>query len=55
MRFDGQSLEALPGETLAATLSAAGILAYRQTAGGAPRGLFCGMGACFDCLVTVDG
>jgi hypothetical protein len=21
----------------------------------APRGLFCGMGVCFDCLVTVDG
>ena len=20
-----------------------------------PRGLFCGMGICFDCLVTVDG
>ena len=53
--FDGQMLEALPGETLAATLSAAGILQYRQTASGAPRGLHCGMGACFDCLVTVDG
>lgn len=53
--FDGQVLEALPGETLAATLSAAGILQYRQTATGAPRGLHCGMGACFDCLVTVDG
>lgn len=21
----------------------------------APRGLFCGIGSCFDCLVTVDG
>ena len=55
IRFDGRALEALPGETLAATLSAAGILVYRQTACGAPRGLFCGMGSCFDCLVTVDG
>ncbi|MBL6456384.1 FAD-dependent oxidoreductase [Belnapia sp. T6] len=53
--FDGRALEALPGETLAATLSAAGILAYRETPSGAPRGLYCGMGACFDCLVTVDG
>ncbi|CAA9279811.1 MAG: SoxB-like sarcosine oxidase, subunit beta related [uncultured Craurococcus sp.] len=53
--FDGQALEALPGETIAATLSAAGILAYRTTPSGAPRGLHCGMGACFDCLVTVDG
>ncbi|WP_372620839.1 FAD-dependent oxidoreductase [Falsiroseomonas sp.] len=53
--FDGRPIRALPGETVAAALSAAGILAYRQTASGAPRGLWCGMGACFDCLVTIDG
>ena len=53
--FDGRPLSALPGETVAAALSAAGILAYRRTATGAPRGLWCGMGACFDCLVTIDG
>lgn len=53
--FDGREVEALPGETIAAALSAAGILALRQTATGAPRGLWCGMGACFDCIVTVDG
>ncbi|GGC27334.1 hypothetical protein GCM10011504_01910 [Siccirubricoccus deserti] len=55
LRFEGREIEALPGETLAAALSAAGILAYRHTAGGAPRGLYCGMGACFDCIVTIDG
>ena len=27
----------------------------RTTRGGAPRGVFCGMGVCFDCLVVVDG
>ncbi|WP_137176696.1 FAD-dependent oxidoreductase [Roseomonas sp. AR75] len=53
--FDGRPLSALPGETVAAALSAAGILAYRHTPSGAPRGLWCGMGACFDCLVTIDG
>lgn len=53
--FDGKVLSALQGETIAAALSAAGIVAFRRTATGAPRGLFCGMGACFDCLVTVDG
>jgi glycine/D-amino acid oxidase-like deaminating enzyme len=53
--FDGSPISALPGETVAAALSAAGILAFRRTASGAPRGLFCGMGACFDCLVTIDG
>ena len=55
IRFDGRSIPALEGETIAAALSAAGILAYRHTASGAPRGLHCGMGACFDCVVTVDG
>lgn len=55
IRFDGTPLEALPGETIAAALSAAGILAFRKTGSGAPRGLWCGMGACFDCLVTVNG
>ncbi|MCO6418079.1 FAD-dependent oxidoreductase, partial [Siccirubricoccus sp. KC 17139] len=55
LRFEGQEVTALEGETLAAALSAAGILAFRQTASGAPRGLWCGMGACFDCVVTVDG
>ncbi len=32
-----------------------GELALRTTAGGEPRGVFCGMGVCFDCLVVVDG
>lgn len=53
--FDGREVTALPGETIAAALSAAGILALRKTAQGAPRGLWCGMGACWDCVVTVDG
>lgn len=55
IRFEGQDIPALAGETVAAALSAAGIVAFRQTPGGAPRGLHCGMGACFDCVVTIDG
>ena len=54
-QFDGRRIEALEGETIAAALSAAGITTFRHTPSGAPRGLFCGMGACFDCVVTVDG
>jgi glycine/D-amino acid oxidase-like deaminating enzyme len=53
--FDGNAIPALEGETIAAALSAAGIVAFRRTASGAPRGLHCGMGACFDCVVTVNG
>ncbi len=52
--YDGQVLCALPGETVAAALTAHGIAQYRHTRGGR-RGLYCGMGACFDCLVTIDG
>jgi glycine/D-amino acid oxidase-like deaminating enzyme len=55
LRFDDQTINALEGETIAAALSAANIVAFRRTITGAPRGLHCGMGACFDCVVTVDG
>jgi D-hydroxyproline dehydrogenase subunit alpha len=53
--FDGRAIEARVGMTLAAALAAAGITAFRRTRRGAPRGLFCGMGACQDCLVEIDG
>ncbi|MCA0241809.1 MAG: FAD-dependent oxidoreductase [Proteobacteria bacterium] len=53
--YDGEPVQALDGETLAAALAAAGIGPLRHTRGGERRGLYCGMGACFDCLVTVDG
>ncbi len=55
-RFDGQQITAYPGETIGAALLAAGIRHLRTTrVAGAPRGLLCGIGSCFDCLVTVDG
>lgn len=53
---DGEPLPALPGQTIAAALMAAGHRSWRTTRGsGERRGLFCGIGACFDCLVTVNG
>ncbi|OUL99976.1 FAD-dependent oxidoreductase [Variovorax sp. JS1663] len=53
--YDGQPVEGLEGETIAAALAAGGIREMRHTRSGERRGLYCGMGACFDCLVTVDG
>ena len=54
--LDGRAIEAFPGETIAAAVLAAGIRTLRRTEkSGRPRGIFCGMGVCFDCLVTVDG
>ena len=44
------------GMNLAAALLGAGKRAFRATpVSGAPRGPFCMMGACFDCLVEIDG
>jgi predicted molibdopterin-dependent oxidoreductase YjgC len=52
---DGVPIQAYSGETIAGALLANGQRAWRRTERGEPRGLFCGMGICFDCLVTVDG
>jgi predicted molibdopterin-dependent oxidoreductase YjgC len=54
--FAGQPVRAYPGETVGAALLAAGISTFRLTRqGGRPRGIFCGIGICFDCLVVVEG
>ena len=55
VEVDGEAVPAFAGETVATVLLALGRRAFRHTEQGAPRGLFCGMGICFDCLVTVDG
>ena len=54
--FEGRKIPFEPGQSVAAALIAAGIRSWRTTRReGAPRGLFCGIGACYDCLVTIDG
>jgi predicted molibdopterin-dependent oxidoreductase YjgC len=54
--FDGRPMTAEAGQTVGAALLAAGVRSWRRTRSGArPRGLFCGIGACFDCLVDVNG
>jgi predicted molibdopterin-dependent oxidoreductase YjgC len=55
IEVDGRAVEVEPGQTVAAALLAAGIFAFRRTLSGEPRGIFCGMGVCFDCLVTING
>ena len=53
--FDGEPMAAEAGQTVGAALLAAGIRTWRVTrSGGRPRGLFCGIGVCFDCLVDVN-
>lgn len=54
--FEGAPLRLPEGGNLAAALLAAGVDVFRRTpVSGAPRAPFCMMGACFDCLVEIDG
>lgn len=54
--FDGRELAGRAGDTLAAALLANGVVQCRESAvSGAPRGPFCLMGVCFECLVEIDG
>jgi predicted molibdopterin-dependent oxidoreductase YjgC len=54
--FDGRSLTGRAGDTVAAALLANGVSTCRQTpVSGAPRGPYCMMGVCFECLVVIDG
>jgi hypothetical protein len=54
--FDGRRIDFRDGWTVGAALTAAGVRSWRTTrVADRPRGLFCGIGICFDCLVTVNG
>ncbi|RAH98380.1 hypothetical protein DLJ53_27170 [Acuticoccus sediminis] len=54
--FDGAAVAGHDGETVAAALSRAGRLALREGPGdGGPRGVFCAIGVCQECVVLLDG
>jgi len=55
LTLDGRTATAYEGESVAGLLFAEGERAMRTTQAGDPRGVYCGMGVCFDCLVVVDG
>lgn len=57
MRFtwNGAPLEARPGDSIAAALTAAGVRKLGRGCAGQDRAMFCGMGVCQDCAVQVDG
>ena len=53
---DGSPVTARSGQTVAAVLHELGQTSWRTTRrSGRPRGIFCGIGVCFDCLLTIDG
>jgi predicted molibdopterin-dependent oxidoreductase YjgC len=54
--IDGKPIAAELGQTLAAVMLGAGLRAMRSDKAGNPRGMFCNMGTCFECTVTLgDG
>jgi len=56
IELDGTTVDGLRGQTIAGVLLGSGVLAWRRTSRtGSPRGVFCGIGVCFDCIVTVNG
>lgn len=54
--FDGRNIVARRSDSVASALLAAGEVVFRTSpVSGAPRGPFCMMGGCFECLVEIDG
>lgn len=54
--FNGKEYVALEGEPIAAALLANGVKIIRHTERtGEPRGLYCGIGHCYECRVNVNG
>jgi D-hydroxyproline dehydrogenase subunit gamma len=53
--IDGEALRGIAGQTLAGILISNGTSAWRTDSAGRPRGLFCAIGSCFECLATVNG
>lgn len=53
---DGKTLEGYEGEPIASALRVNGIMVHRYTAKRhEPRGVFCAIGRCTDCVMIVDG
>ncbi|MGI9195823.1 MAG: (2Fe-2S)-binding protein, partial [Candidatus Nanopelagicus sp.] len=54
--FDGEKINAISGQSVAAALLAENVRTLRKTRfNNNERGVFCGIGVCFDCLVVIDG
>lgn len=54
--FDGKEIQGYEGEPIAAALKAAGVMVHRYTKKEhKPRGIFCAIGRCTDCVMVVDG
>lgn len=56
LTIDGMAVSAAPNDSVAAAALANGIVKFRSSpVSGEPRGPYCMMGVCFECLLTIDG
>ena len=56
IEVDGEKISAYEGETVAAALAAAGRRTFRRTIKkNHPRGMFCGIGLCYECIMVING
>jgi predicted molibdopterin-dependent oxidoreductase YjgC len=56
LTVNGKKIPAYKGETLLASLIAAGYKTLKQSPlKDEPRGALCGMGVCYECIVTING
>jgi D-hydroxyproline dehydrogenase subunit gamma len=56
IEFAGERIDAVAGDSVAAALTIAGVGYTRTTARHkTPRAPYCMMGACFECLLIIDG
>lgn len=54
--FEGNPIEAEEGDMVAVALLNAGIKDFRHTRKNKePRGIFCAIGRCTDCMMNIDG
>jgi predicted molibdopterin-dependent oxidoreductase YjgC len=54
--YNGKPLQGIEGEPISAALRVAGVMTHRYTKKRhEPRGVFCAIGRCTDCVMVVDG
>lgn len=55
LRVNGRTISVPHGTVLAAAIAMAGVTQFRSSVSGQPRSPVCGMGACMECRVTING
>jgi sarcosine oxidase subunit alpha len=55
LHVDDETLLVPAGRSIAAALIGAGRPVLRHSPAGAPRGVYCAIGVCFECRVHVEG